>query len=114
MNTMKNSVLLIGQLGTNPEIRKFDNSTKVHFRLATHDYYTNKEGEKTEKTEWHNIVAWGKLAENMDRFLQKGQKVAIRGKLTHRQYEDKNGQTRDLTEIVTNDFELFSKSKIEA
>ncbi len=111
MNTIKNSVLLIGQLGNNPEIKKFDTGTKVHFRLATHDYFTNKEGEKTEKTEWHNIIAWGKTAENMDRLLHKGQKVAIRGKLTHRQYEDSKGQTRDITEIITNDFELFSIAK---
>ena len=72
--------------------------------LATNDYYRNKEGEKVEETQWHNLVAWGKKAEVMARILKKGNEVAIQGKLTHRTYEDKDGKTRYFSEVVVHDF----------
>ena len=93
MNTIKNTVQLIGNLGKDVDLVKFENGNQLaKMSLATNDYYRNKEGEKVEETQWHNLVAWGKKAEVMARILKKGNEVAIQGKLTHRTYEDKDGK----------------------
>ncbi len=109
---LRNSVQLIGHLGKNPEIKRLDSGkvlTKV--TIATNDYYKNASGEKITDTQWHNLVAWGKTAENMNKFLKKGSEVCIQGKLTHRNYEDSNGVTRYFSEISVNEF--ISLSKLE-
>ena len=111
MKTLKNFVQLIGNLGQDVELREFDSGTKkATFSLATHDYYTDKNGEKVEKTEWHNIVAWGKPAEWMNESLKKGDHVLIQGQITYRKYEDQSGNTKYITEINTNEFMKITKS----
>jgi len=113
MNTLRNSVLLIGLLGADPEFKTLENGRQMtKFSLATNDFYSNKNGDKIENTQWHNIVAWGKTAENMGKLLKKGKKVVIRGKLDYHQYEGKDGTTRYFTQIVANEFELFGKPEL--
>ncbi|GJM36191.1 MAG: single-stranded DNA-binding protein [Saprospiraceae bacterium] len=108
MDSVRNSITLIGNLGKNPETKTFEEGrTMVKFSMATTEKYRNKEGELTESTQWHNIVAWGKNAENMGKLLKKGKGVVIRGRLVYRSYEDKEGITRYLSEIIANDFALL-------
>lgn len=100
----------MGNLGKDPELKSFDNDKKlVKFSLATSEKYKNKEGELIEETQWHNIVAWGKLAENMHNILKKGNEVTIKGKLTHRSYDDKEGVKRYISEIVADEFVKITK-----
>jgi single-strand DNA-binding protein len=101
MNTLRNKVQLIGNLGQNPEIRTFDNGKAVaRFSLATTDSYRDATGKKITETQWHNLVAWGNLAKTVEKFLIKGSEVAVEGKLTHRAYDDKDGKKRYFTEVV--------------
>jgi len=101
MNKIQNHVKLIGHLGSDPEIKTLDSGRKVaNFRIATNGYYKNAKGELLEETQWHSIVLWGKLAEIAEELLEKGKKVAVEGKLTHRSYEAKDGEKRYVTEII--------------
>jgi len=110
MNNIKNRVHLIGRLGMNPEVKDLDGGKKIaKFSVATNDYYYNAKGEKVTETQWHNIVAWGKMAELVDKILQKGKEVTLEGKLSNRSYEDKEGVKRYITEIVANEFVLLGK-----
>jgi single-strand DNA-binding protein len=105
MNPLTNKVLLIGNLGKDPEVADYESGKKrAKVSIATSDFYLNAEGEKVTQTEWHNLVGWGRTAELMEKVLKKGNKVAVEGKLTSRSYEDKEGQTRYITEIIVNDF----------
>lgn len=107
MNTLNNQVHLIGRLGQEPKLTKFDNGNAVcRFSLATHEFYKDKKGERQQRTDWHTVVAWGKMAEVMSDLLQKGKQVVVSGKLKNRQYEDKNGNNRYTTEVVASDFLL--------
>jgi single-strand DNA-binding protein len=110
MNAMKNRVQLIGHVGQDPEVKTFDGGKKVaNITIATNDYYTNDKGEKVENTEWHKVVAWGKTAEIIEKYVTKGKEIAIDGKLTHRSYDDKDGTKRYVTEVVINDILLLGK-----
>lgn len=110
MNTMKNKVQLIGNVGNDPEIKTFDGGKKVvNFTLATNESYKNDKGEKVEQTEWHRVSAWGKTADIIEQFVTKGKEIAIEGKLTHRSYDDKNGEKRYITEVVASDVLLLGK-----
>ena len=110
MNAMKNRVQLIGNVGNDPEIKTLENGKKLaHMSIATNDYYTNDKGEKVEQTEWHRVTAWGKTAEIIEKFVVKGKEVAVEGKLTHRSYDDKNGEKKFITEVVVNEILLLSK-----
>jgi single-strand DNA-binding protein len=110
MNAMKNRVQLIGNVGNDPEIKTLENRRKLaHLNIATNDKYTNDKGEKVEQTEWHRVTAWGKTAEIIEKYVVKGKEVAIEGKLTHRSYDDKNGEKRYVTEVVVNEILLLSK-----
>jgi single-strand DNA-binding protein len=112
MKTLKNYVQLIGNLGQDVELKEFESGTKkANFTFATHDYYTDKNGEKQEITQWHNIIAWGKIAEGINESLSKGDNVILQGQLTYRKYEDKSGNTKYITEIKTNEFLKISKNK---
>jgi single-strand DNA-binding protein len=112
MNNLRNSVRLIGNLGQDPETKTLDNGKKVvHFTLATKDDFKNNDGQKVSETTWHNIVAWNGLADVAGRFLKKGKEVAVEGRLVYRNYEDKKGVTRYITEIVLNDMALLRSSK---
>ncbi|TPN86720.1 single-stranded DNA-binding protein [Aquimarina algicola] len=101
MNTLKNKVQLIGNLGQEPEIINLESGKKLaRFSLATNGFYYNKQGDKITDTQWHNIIAWGKTAEIIEKYINKGQEVAIEGKLTSRDYDDNQGNKRYITEIV--------------
>jgi single-strand DNA-binding protein len=104
MNTLKNSVRLMGNLGAAPEVKTIaDNKKLAKFSVATNESYKNEKGEKVTETYWHSVVAWGKLAGIVEKYLQKGSEVAIEGKLTNRSYTDKDGVKRYVTEILANE-----------
>jgi single-strand DNA-binding protein len=106
MNTLRNRVNLIGNLGQDPEIKTLESGKKVaHFTLATKDGYKT-----TDETTWHNIVAWNGLADIASQFLKKGREVAVEGRIVYRSYEDKKGVTKNITEIVLNDLVLLRSS----
>ena len=110
MNALKNKVQLIGNDGNDPEIKTFDAGKKLaRFMIATNESYTNDKGEKVTDTQWHNITAWGRTAEIIEKYVTKGKELAIEGKLTHRSYDDKNGEKRYITEVVVSDVLLFGK-----
>lgn len=107
---MKNKVQLIGYVGQDPEVKNLDGGKKLaNITIATNDYYINDKGEKVEQTEWHRLTAWGKVAEIIEKYVAKGKEVAVEGKLTHRSYEDKEGNKRYVTEVVINDLLLLGK-----
>jgi single-strand DNA-binding protein len=106
MKSLRNSVQLIGRLGKDPEVKEFNKSKRVTFSIATTDSYKNQKGEKIEDTQWHNIVVWGKLAGIAEKYLKKGNEVAVEGKLVHRAYET-NGEKRFFTEINVNDLVML-------
>ena len=104
-----NKVILIGHLGKTPEIMSFDSGKKkATFTIATNSHFKDAQGVRKEDTQWHNIIAWDKLAERATKHLQKGEKVMIEGRLTSRSYDDKDGVKRYITEVVANDFEFLS------
>lgn len=110
MNALRNKVQLIGHVGQEPEIKNLEGEKKLAtFSIATSDSYTNDKGEKVEQTEWHKVIAWGKLAEIIEKYVTKGKEIAIEGKLTHRSYDDKNGEKRYMTEVVANELLLLGK-----
>jgi single-strand DNA-binding protein len=110
MNTT-NRVQLTGNLGNNPEIKIFDNGDKLaRFSMATKEEYTTRQGEKASDTQWHSITARGKIAEKVESELQKGSFVSIEGRLVTRNYVDKNGQKKYVTEVVANDLTVNHKS----
>ncbi len=110
MNNLKNRVQLIGNLGKDPEVKHLENGKVVaKFTLATSESYRNKQGEKVTDVQWHNIVAWGKQAEIVEKYFEKGKEIALDGKLLHRSFEDKDGQMRYFTEIQVNEFLMLNK-----
>ena len=105
-----NKVILIGNLGKDPEIKHFEgNIAKVAFSLATSEVFKDKNGNRVEQTEWHNIVLWRSLAETAEKLLKKGMQVYIEGKLQTRQWNDKDGNKRNITEIVGETFTILQK-----
>jgi len=95
-----NRVTLIGNLGQEPELRYTGSGTAVcNMRLATNESYTNRDGEEVQRTEWHRIVAWGRLGEICDEYLEKGSQVYFEGKLQTNEWEDRDGNQRETTEI---------------
>ena len=110
MNTLRNKVQLIGNLGNDPEIINLESGkTLAKFNIATNESYKNAQGEKVTDTQWHNIVAWGKTATIVEKYLTKGKEVAVEGKLTSRSYETKEGEKRYITEIVCNELLMLGK-----
>jgi len=110
MKNLKNSVTLMGHLGADPEFKQLENGKCLSkFRLATNEIYKTKEGEKVTTTQWHQCVAWGKQAELINQLLKKGKEVVVLGKINYRNYEDKEGQNRTVSEIVINEFSLTGK-----
>ncbi len=98
-----NKVILIGRLGNQPELRyTTSNRAVTELRLATDHRWTDKQGERQEKTEWHSVVVWGRDAENCERYLSKGRQVYVEGRLETRNWEDQSGNRRYKTEIVAN------------
>lgn len=106
-----NKVMLIGHLGVDPELRYTEGNVPVaNFRIATNESYKDQNGNMVERTEWHNIVAWRKLAEVLAEYLKKGSKVYLEGKLQTRSWDDKDGNKRYMTEVVVSEF-MFLDSK---
>ena len=105
-----NKVILVGNLGRDPEIRYTQQGTAVaNFSLATTNRFKNRNGEMEERTEWHRIVAWDKLAEICGQYLAKGKQVYIEGRLQTREWEDKEGNKRSTTEVVTQTMQMLGR-----
>lgn len=108
MSTLKNKVQLIGNLGDNAKVTTLDSGKKVaKFSLATNEVYKNVKGEKVTDTQWHNIVAWNKTAEIIEKHTSKGSEIGISGKLASRSYDDKDGVKRHIVEVVCNEVLLM-------
>lgn len=108
MNTLRNQVQLIGHVGQDPEIKTFEGEKKLaQLSIATNDVYKNDKGDKVEETQWHRISAWGKTAEIIEKYVTKGKEIAVQGKLTHRSYDDKNGDKKYITEVVISELVLL-------
>ncbi len=103
-----NKVILVGRLGKDPEVRYLDSGKAVaNFSLATSETWRDQGGEKQEKTEWHKVQAWGKLAEICGQYLTKGSQVYVEGRIQTRDWEDKDGNKRYTTEIVANTMQML-------
>ena len=114
MYALKNKVQLIGNLGNAPEVKTTESGKKLaKFSMATNESYRNASGEKVTETTWHNLVAWGKVADIAEKYLNKGSEVAIEGKLINRSYTDKDGNKKYITEVQVNEL-LMLGSKAEA
>ncbi len=104
MSTLRNKVQLIGNLGNDPEIITLESGQKLaKFSLATNESYKDSDGQKQTKTDWHNLIAWGKTADIVEKYITKGKEIAIEGKLTNRSYETKEGEKRYVTEVVVSE-----------
>ncbi|MBS1745301.1 MAG: single-stranded DNA-binding protein [Bacteroidetes bacterium] len=115
MYALKNKVQLIGNIGNNPEIRTIESGKKMaRFSVATNEVYRSANGEKVTETQWHNLVAWGKVAEIAEQYLSKGNEVAIEGKLVNRSYNDKEGVKKYITEVYVNEILLLGDKKKKA
>ena len=114
MYSLRNKVQLIGNLGKIPEIKNTDSGKKLaKFSVATNEVYTNNKGEKVKETQWHNLVAWGKLAEIAEKYLDKGSEVVIEGKIITKDYLDKDGNKKYTTEIQVNEMLLMGSKNSE-
>lgn len=104
MNTLKNKVQLIGNLGAKADFKTLESGKSVaNVSIATNEIYKNQQGEKITETIWHNLIAWGKLAEILDKYTNKGTEIAVEGRLTNRTYTDKDNIKRYITEIIVNE-----------
>ncbi|MFP4416356.1 MAG: single-stranded DNA-binding protein [Fibrobacterota bacterium] len=104
-----NKVILIGNLGKDPELRRTPGGQNVtSFSLATTERYTGRDGEKKDNTEWHNVVAWGRLAELSNQYLRKGRSVYVEGRIQTRSWDDRDGNKRYRTEIVANSIQFLN------
>ena len=107
---MVNRVILIGNLGKDPEVRRLENGAVVaKFSVATNESYRDKSGEWQEQTEWHDVVVWRALAERAASTLKKGMTIYVEGKLTHRSWQDQDGNNRRTTEVVGNYFRIIRR-----
>ena len=109
-----NKVILIGNLGTDPEVKHLENDNSVaNFPIATSGTYKNKQGEKVTNTEWHRIVFWGNLAKIAEKYLKKGSKIYVEGKLVTEKYTDKDGNDRYTTKVVCNNLTMLGGNQTE-
>ena len=114
MYSLKNKVQLIGHLGNAPQVKETESGKKrASFSIATNEIYRNAKGEKVTETTWHNLVAWGRVADIVEKYLNKGSEIAIEGKLISRSYTDKSGIKKYTTEVQVNEL-LMLGSKATA
>ena len=107
-----NKVILLGRLGADPQLKYTPSGrATVSFNLATNQVWKDQEGKQQEKTDWHRVVAWGKLAEIMGEWLKKGSQVYLEGRLQTRSYEDTNGVKKFITEVVVQEMEMLGGGK---
>ncbi len=112
MNNLRNRVNLIGNLGANPEVKELESGRKfARISLATSESFKNSDGEQVKNTQWHNLVAWGPKATFAEKYLKKGNEIAIEGKLSHRSYDDSAGNKKYITEIVINEILMLRSGK---
>ena len=112
MKSLINSVRLIGNVGNTPEVKSFDNGNKMaRLRIATNDRQKNAKGEVIEITYWHSLVVWGKQAEIIEKYVDKGEKLAIEGTLVNREYQNEKGEKKFITEIRVNEFEFLGAKR---
>lgn len=112
MKNLRNSVQLIGNLGMDPEVKEMNNGKKMaKLSIATKESYVDADGKKVTDTQWHHLVAWGNNAKIAEQYLEKGREVVVEGRLVHRNYDDKEGVTHYITEIVVNEIVLLSNGK---
>ena len=112
MPELNNKVQLTGHLGSNPDIRVTDKGKKhARFSLATNEFYRNSNGDTISNTYWHNLVAWGKVADIAEKYLDKGSEVVIEGKLVNRNYNGKDGNKKFITEVQINEMLLLGEKK---
>lgn len=112
MNSLRNRVQLIGNLGMDPEVKVLESGKKlVKFSLATNENFKNGKGEPVTETQWHNLVAWDGTASIAERYLKKGSQIAVDGKLSHRIYNDANGNKKYFTEIIVNEIVMLNSNK---
>jgi single-strand DNA-binding protein len=104
-----NKVILVGNVGKDPEIRRFENNIKASFSLATSETYTPKGGDKVTQTEWHNVVAWRRLAELAENYIRKGSQILVEGKLRYRSYDDKDGNKKYIVEVEAETIQLLGR-----
>tara|TARA_Y100000588_G_C13466358_1_gene590650 strand:+ start:109 stop:444 length:336 start_codon:yes stop_codon:yes gene_type:complete len=110
MSTIRNKVQLIGNVGREPEIVNLESGKKLaKFSVATNENYKNASGERVTDTQWHNIIAWGKTAELIEKYVNKGKEVGVEGKLTSRSWDDKDGTKRYITEVICNELLLLGQ-----
>lgn len=110
MNSLRNRVTLIGRLGAKADVKRFDDGkVKATINLATNDFYKNQKGENVEETTWHYVVAWGKSAEIIEKYTDKGSEIAVEGKLSNRSYTDKDGTKKYITEVVVDNVVLLGE-----
>jgi single-strand DNA-binding protein len=119
MNALRNKVQLIGHLGSKIELKTLESGKIVgNVSIATNESYKNQKGEKISETTWHRLVIWGKNAELIEKYTDKGSEIAIEGKISNRDYSDKDGVKRHISEILVNEFLLMGssdrKEKMEA
>lgn len=108
MKSLRNSVQLIGNLGMDPEVKQVSNGNKMaRFSLATSDTYKNQKGEKVTDTQWHNLIIWGALADVAEKYLKKGNQIAVEGRLETNTYDDKDGNRKFFTQIKVNDLVML-------
>lgn len=110
MASSLNKVMIIGNLGKDPEIRVAGQTKVANFNIATNEGYTGKDGQKVDKVEWHRIVAWGKLADIIEKYVKKGMTVYIEGKLETRSWDDKEGKKHYTTEIKAESLLMLSRN----
>ena len=106
-----NKVILVGNLGSDPEVRQVSDSTVCNFSLATNKVWKGKDGQKQEKVTWHRIVVWGPQAESCGKFLAKGRQVYLEGEIENRTYEDKEGNTRYVSEVNARNVQFLAKKE---
>lgn len=112
MNNLRNKVQLIGRVGNTPEVILLESGKKlVKFAMATNDSYKNEKGDKVEDTQWHNLIVWSKLVDVVEQYVNKGDEIAIEGKLTNRSYDDKEGNKRYVSEIVVKELMMLGGKK---
>lgn len=104
-----NKVILVGNVGKDPDIRRFENNIKASFSLATSETYTPKGGERVTQTEWHNIVAWRRLAELAENYIRKGTQILVEGKLRYRSYDDRDGNKKYVVEVEADTIQLLGR-----
>jgi single-strand DNA-binding protein len=113
MSALRNKVQLIGHVGKQPDVRTTEKGKKwARFSMATSEVYRSATGEKITETQWHNLVAWGKTAELAEKYMQKGSEIAIEGKLVNRNYTDKEGNKKYVTEVLVSAVMMFGGKQV--